>query len=168
MLETYTVSFFGHRRIENRFLLEERLTRTICDLLDTKEYVEFLVGRNGEFDQLVSSSVRSVKRGGRSENCCHTLVLPYETAEFRNNKASFYNYYDEIELFSGFGKTHFKAAIQKRNREMVDRSHLIVFYLEHEYGGAYQTYEYAVKREKQLIRLDGFFEQSEFSPPRRR
>lgn len=153
MLEIYTVSFFGHRRIENGFWLAERLMRTIRDLLDTKEYVEFLVGRNGEFDQLVSSSIRSIKRGGRGENCSHTLVLPYETAEFRNNRQSFYEYYDEIELFPGSGKTHFKAAIQKRNREMVDRSHLIVFYLEHEYGGAYQTYQYAVEQGKPVLLL---------------
>ncbi len=40
-------------------------------------HVEFLVGRNGEFDQLVSSTVRRVKRNFRDDNSALVLVLPY-------------------------------------------------------------------------------------------
>ena len=153
MLKIDTISFFGHRRIENFSMIEERLFCLIRKILAEKEYVEFLVGRNGEFDQLVSSVIRTVKRGGYSEKCSHILVLPYETAEFRKNRESFYDYYDDIELFSGVEKTHFKAAIQTRNRQMVDRSNCVVFYLEHEHGVAYQTFQYAEKQKKPIIRL---------------
>ena len=52
MLNTYTVSFFGHRQIERPFEAEERLEKIIRELIRSKEYVEFLVGRNGEFDQM--------------------------------------------------------------------------------------------------------------------
>lgn len=153
MLKTYTVSFFGHRRIEPFFELEKQVIRLIREILDSNDYVEFLVGRNGEFDQLVSSSIRLVKRDGSGEKCSHTLVLPYESAEFQKNRQAFYKYYDEVELFSEFGKTHFKTAIQKRNREMVDRSDLVVFYLERRSGGAYQIYQYANKQGKRLLLL---------------
>ncbi len=153
MLEIYTVSFFGHREIDHYFDLEEQVENLIRELLSTKEYVEFLIGRSGEFDQLVSTTIRRVKKIFRDDNCCHILVLPYDTAEYRNNRDSFEEYYDQIDICQEASSAHFKAAIQKRNRAMVDRSDLTVFYIERKYGGAYQTYQYAVKQEKSVIKL---------------
>ena len=141
----YTVSFFGHREVDHLFHVEEQLYKLIRELLGSKEYVEFLVGRNGEFDQAVSSSIKRVKRDYRDDNCCHTLVLPYITAELRENEDSFYDYYDDITICDNAQTSHFKAAIQIRNREMVDRSDLVVFYVQRKTGGAYQTYQYALK-----------------------
>ena len=109
LMEIYTVSFFGHRHINNFRTIELQLEELIIDLLREHEYVDFLVGRNGDFDQLVSSTIRRVKRTFRDDNSCHTLVLPYETAEYRDNKESFHNYYDNIEMFGG-PDVHFKAA----------------------------------------------------------
>ncbi len=57
-MEQYTVAFFGHRFIDNTFEAEEQLRKLIGSLLQEKPYVVFLVGRNGDFDQLVSSTVR--------------------------------------------------------------------------------------------------------------
>ena len=62
MLDCYTVSFFGHRHIDDPFAAERKLERIIRGLLRDKEYVEFLVGRDGEFDQLVFSTVKRCKR----------------------------------------------------------------------------------------------------------
>ena len=36
---------------------------------------------------------------------------------------------------------------------MVDRSDLVVFYVEHNSGGAYQTMRYAQEKEKRIINL---------------
>ena len=55
------------------------------------------------------------------------LVLPYMTAEFRNNDSSFLEYYDKAKVSQTASSGHFKAAIQTRNKEMVDR--LILLYL---------------------------------------
>lgn len=110
----YTVSFFGHRYIDNFRLAEERLTEIIRDLLLTKEYVEFLVGRDGDFDQIVSSTIRRVKRDYGEHNSAHVCILPYMTAEFRDNEESFYEYYDEVEVAD---TTHPKSAFQTRNCE---------------------------------------------------
>ena len=84
----YTVSFFGHRYLTNVFLIEQRLESIVLELIRTKDFVEFLVGRDGEFDQLVASTVRRCKKAIRDDNNALTLVLPYETAEFRNTKTS--------------------------------------------------------------------------------
>ena len=59
---TFTVSFFGHRVIEDPLRIEQNLESLIGRLITEHEYVEFLVGRDGEFDQLVSSVIRRCKR----------------------------------------------------------------------------------------------------------
>lgn len=152
-MNLYTVSFFGHRQIDNVFAIEQRLEALLRELLITKEYVELLIGRDGEFDQLVASTVRRCKRSIRDDNSALVLVLPYPTAEYRNNEQSFYEYYDEIEICAESAERHFKSAHQIRNRSMVDRSHLVVFCVEHNSGGAYQTMQYAKKANANIINL---------------
>jgi len=150
---TYAVSFFGHRQIDNVFTIEEHLETIIRELLLSKEYVEFLIGRDGEFDQLVASTVRRCKRAVRDDNSALVLVLPYPTAEFLNNEQSFHEYYDEIEICAESAEKHFKSAHQTRNRSMVDRSDLVVFCVERNSGGAYQTMQYAKKVNANIINL---------------
>ena len=145
--------FFGHRYIDNFFDVESKLEEIIRDLLGSKQYVEFLVGRSGDFDQMVSSTVLRLKRNVRDDNSALRLVLPYPTAELENNENGFYNYYDEIEICDESTKAHFKAAMQIRNRSMVDRADLVVCYIEREEGGAFQTIQYAKKQEKQILNL---------------
>lgn len=151
-MNTYTVSFFGHRYIGNPFAIEDVLRELIGSLLQRKEYVEFLVGRNGDFDQLVSSAIRKGKRETRDDNSAHVWVLPYVTADIRDFEEDYRAYYDEIEIFDSADK-HYKAAFQARNRDMVDRSDLVVFFVERDEGGAYQTMQYAIKQGKAYINL---------------
>ena len=159
MLNIYTVSFFGHRQIDNFTAVEQRLEELIRELIATKEYVEFLVGRNGEFDQMAASTVLRMRRMLRDDNSALILVLPYPTAEFLNNQTAFENYYTDIEVSDAAARGHFKSAIQTRNREMVDRSDLIVCCIERKKGGAYQTVQYAKKMEKHIVNVsaDAFF-----------
>jgi len=152
-MDTLTVTFFGHRYIDNFFRTEDKLQKRITELLLNNQYVEFLVGRNGDFDQLVSSTVLRCKRSIRDDNSSLVLVLPYPTAEFENNEDSFYDYYDEIEICEESSRTHFKNAMQVRNRSMVDRADLVICYIERNEGGAYQTIQYAKKQGKTIINL---------------
>ena len=88
-MDQYTVSFFGHRVIEDPLMIEKRLEPLIRKLLKEKEYVEFLVGRDGEFDQIVTSTIRRCKRTIRDDNSAHVWVLPYPTADFRDNEDAY-------------------------------------------------------------------------------
>ena len=160
-MSQYTVSFFGHRVIADPLMIEQRLETLIRKLLKEKEYVEFLVGRDGEFDQLVSSVIRRCKRSVRDDNSAHVWVLPYLTADYRDNEDAYREYYDEIEICASSAGGHFKGAYQTRKREMVDRSNLIVFCIQHESGGALQTVKYAKKQGKPCINLIEQMEESE-------
>lgn len=107
-MEKFTVCFFGHRQIEDKIVLNKSLREEILKLAKSKEYVEFLVGRNGEFDETSALSVFNVKKYDNCENISLNLVLPYMTAEYRNNKELFHKLYDNIEISEKASNSHFK------------------------------------------------------------
>ena len=156
MLNIYTVAFFGHRYIDNLFKVEELLEEQIRKLINEKEYVDFLVGRNGDFDQCASSTVLRVRKNVRDDNSSLILVLPYPTAEYLNNEEYFHDYYSDVDISYAASKAHPKSAIQIRNREMVDKADLIICFIEKEEGGAWQTLKYAKDKEKAIINLAEF------------
>lgn len=61
-MNIYTVSFFGHRYIERGLKIEHRLDKLLHDLITQKEYVDFLIGRDGEFDLLASAAIKRAVR----------------------------------------------------------------------------------------------------------
>ena len=77
-MTTFTVSFFGHRIVEDPLTIESKLDALIRRLLLTKPDVEFLVGRDGDFDQLVSSAICKAKRTVRDDSSSHVWVLPMQ------------------------------------------------------------------------------------------
>ena len=153
MLNIYTVAFFGHRYIDNPLKVEELLETKIRKLINEKEYVEFLVGRNGDFDRCASSAILRVRKNVRANNSALVLMLPYATAEYLNNEEYFNGYYTDVEISYKASIAHPKAAIQIRNREMVTRADLIICYVEENSGGAYKTVQYAEKVSKTIINL---------------
>ena len=152
MLDIYTVSFFGHRELPNMFALENKLMSLLREIIHTHEYVEFLVGRDGDFDQLASSTVKSVIRNYGNGNASLILVLPYERADYRNNKESFEKYYDDVQICYEASQAHPKGAIFERNKQMADRSDLVICAVERD-GGAAKAVKYAEKQGKKVINL---------------
>lgn len=152
-MDIYTVSFFGHREVEKASEIEDWLEILLHDLITQKEYVDFLIGRDGEFDLLAASAIRrAVKQSGYG-NTSLILVLPYMKAEYRDNEQSYLDYYDEIEICAESSDAHYKSAIQVRNRCMVDRSDLVVCCIQRKRGGAYKTVQYALQQGKQVRNL---------------
>ena len=130
-MNIYTVSFFGHRCVECGTEIENRLDTLLHDLINQREYIDFLIGRDGDFDLLASSAIKRNIRNYAYGNAHFTLVLPYMRAEYRDNEKSYLEYYDEVEICSESAESHPKSAIQIRNRNIVDRSDLVVCYIQY-------------------------------------
>ncbi len=150
-MRIYTVSFFGHRgEIEGLSEIEKRMNCFLREIVKKKEYVEFLIGRDGEFDLFTAASIKNAIHSLGYHNTSLVLVLPY----FRSkNIESYREYYDEIEICAESENKYPKAAIQVRNRYLVDRSDLVVCCIQHRSGGAYQTVRYAQKKGKIILNL---------------
>lgn len=152
-MNIYTVSFFGHRYVEHGSEIENRLDKLLHDLITQRKYVDFLIGRDGDFDLLASSAIKRAIRNYSYGNTHFTLVLPYMKAEYRDNEKSYLEYYDEIEICSESAEAHPKSAIQVRNRNIVDRSDLVVCCIQYKKVGAYKTIQYAEKQDKKIVNL---------------
>ena len=76
-MEMYTVSFFGHRIIDDLDKIQNELENIISKIVSEHEYVQFLVGRDGDFDIIAASAVRQVKKTLFIDNVDLNLVLPY-------------------------------------------------------------------------------------------
>ncbi len=150
-MNIYTVSFFGHRIVENVSEVEKKLTDTVSRIIETNDYVKFLFGNDGEFDWLVSSVISRVTY--RHHNSYTVLVLPYMRAGYRNHKENYLLFYNEIEICRESSSAHFKSAFQIRNKSMVDRSDLVVCCIQHRSGGAYKTVQYAEKQHRKIINI---------------
>ena len=114
-MDIYTVSLFGHRSLLNTLSAEERLEREVYKLLKNHKYVNFLMGRTGEFDLMAALTIRRVMRTYSRINCSLTLVLPYQNSNVENHKDSFLNLYDEIEICPQSADVYYKSAFQVRN-----------------------------------------------------
>ena len=152
-MNIYTVSFFGHRHLEYGTEIENRLDMILYDLITQKQYVDFLIGRDGDFDLLVSPAIRRTIGNYAYGNTHFTLILPYMKAEYRDNEKNYLEYYDEVEICSESAEIYPKSAIQIRNRNIVDCSNLVVCYIQYKNGGAYKTIQYARKQGKKIVNL---------------
>lgn len=127
-MNSFTVSLFGHRKIDDLRRLEDKLAPIIRELMQTKAYVSFLIGRNGEFDEYAAAVIKHAQKAVGKENNDVILVLPYavEALEY------YVKYYDNIIIPDSVYGAHPKTAITLKNRWMVERSTLVITYVEHE------------------------------------
>ena len=148
-MDIFTVSLFGHREIEDLRGLEYKLAPIIKALIQTKAYVSFLIGRNGEFDEYAASIIKRAQRENGKENNEITLVLPYTVA----NIEYYEKYYDNIIIPENVNGAYPKASIRLKNRWMVEQSNLVIAFVEREKGGAYEAVKYAKKLKKSIINI---------------
>lgn len=140
-MEVYRICFCGHRKIYGYKDLEERIENLVKKAIRKYDYVEFYLGRNGDFDILAASAVRRAQKSLGNENNSLILVQPYKMRD-----DSFYiNFFDEIN-YPIDQSTHFKQAIFKRNKWMIENSDLLIcFVMDKNSGGADRTLKYATK-----------------------
>ncbi len=148
-MEIITVSLFGHRIMSEPIKTEKALDDIVRELMRGRKCVEFLVGRNGDFDIMAASVIRCAKKDIDRGNTFLVLVQPYTTAGLKKLEG----YYDEIEVCSESYDAHYKNAFKVRNRSMVERSDLVVCCVEHESGGAYEAMKYAEKLGVKVINI---------------
>ena len=151
LLNTLTVSFFGHRDFSEHDKVEPLLLNMLKDIVSKNEYVEFLVGNNGEFDNFVSSVIRNVKNNYIGSNSDHILCLAYDVKKVEDMRL-YANNYDDYRFYCD-RNVHFKAALTRRNEDMILESHLVIFYVTKKSGGAYKALEFAKKNFVNTVNL---------------
>ena len=106
---------------------------------------EFLLGGYGQFDSLCARTVKKLKE--KYAHIKSVLVIPY-----LDRKYDYLDLYDCTE-YPPIEKTPKRCAILKRNEYMVEKSEVIIAFVEHSWGGAAKTLEYAKRKKKTIIEL---------------
>lgn len=136
---------FGHRNVfEN---ISDKLDQAIESAIQQGCEI-FYTGAMGNFDSLFSSAIRRAKKNyPQIKLIC---VKPYFTNDINTNKDYYVALYDDIIIPDELADIHYKAAINARNRWMIDNSDIIVVYTVRNYGGAYEALKYA-KRNRRTV-----------------
>jgi len=145
-------TFAGHREVYQANIAE-KLDEAISKIMSEDDCFRFLVGGMGDFDGMCSSAVRRAKRNYPDKQISLELVLPYLTRELNENKQFYETSYDDVIIPIELADVHYKSAINRRNRWMVEKSDWMVAFVYRDFGGAYTTSRYAEKKGLQIINL---------------
>lgn len=152
-MNAFTVTFLGHKNTKETAELNKYLEQNIHRLLARKKYVQFLVGRDSEFDRIASAAVRRVRKDYRDDNSLLTLVVPDIESKYLADVEDEKNLYNDIEVCLPASVATPKYAIHVRNRTMIDRANLVLCYLTHESPVAWKSVQYAIQQGKLVINL---------------
>ena len=139
-------TFFGHRftPIEVR----EPLSNILTDLIENRDVNVFYVGNHGDFDRIVLSVLRELKK--KYMHIKYYVVLAYMPKKTRvSDNADF----SETIYPDGLETVPCRLAILKRNEWMSKKSDIVVAYVIGSAGGASTALEYARKKKKEIINI---------------
>lgn len=140
--------FAGHNKVYNNESKDKLLMECI-KFITQYNVDEFWVGNYGSFDRLSANTVKKLKEVYPSIKL--NLIIPYLTREIKHCKSQYYSRFDNIIIADIPKNTPNRLKIIKTNEFMVDYSDFIICYIEHLWGGAAKTLEYA--KGKQHIRI---------------
>lgn len=147
-----TCTFAGHRDIFNesiRYLIDD----AIESIIKKDDTFLFYSGNMGDFDKMCESSVRVAQKRHPELNIKLVLVLPYMIKKLNTEKDYYEKLFDNIIIPAELAEVHYKSAITKRNRWIIQRSDYLISYVHKNFGGAFTTLKYAEKLNKNIIYL---------------
>lgn len=143
------VTFCGHRNIFLQNDEEKRLEEELRKILKESPDTVFYLGDYGQFDALCNHTLCGLQK--EYPLFRRVFVTPYRDPEYAHFQYV-NDYYDEV-VYPFSDKVVKRFAISKRNEWMVNEADLVIAYVDHGYGGAAKTFEYAVRKKKKYVNL---------------
>ena len=145
------ITFVGHRTLCMDENLSNKIVTAIRNNVKENEITTFYCGGYGDFDNHCASVCRKLKH---EINCEIIFVTPYITSSQQEKlkyliDAKLYDF----TIYPPIENTLPRLAIIKRNEWMISEADLIIAYVTHTYGGAYQSLQYARRKRKNIINL---------------
>ena len=140
------VTFCGHAD----FSEHQRCRSILLSLLEQKigeQPTDFYLGGYGAFDAFAYACCKEFQATHPQVKLIY--VTPYLADRHLKTLSG---QYDSI-LYLPIEKAPLKYAVSHRNREMIQRADWVVAYVTRTYGGAYQAYCYAKKKNKEIDNL---------------
>lgn len=142
------ITFFGHRTFVSQAKYKKKIMLLLEDIIGDED-VEFYLGGYGAFDNLSLGCCYEYKKNHPSATIF--FVTPYISESYDRLKTAKKDF-DHI-IYPSLESIPPKFAITHRNKYMVNISDVVIAYIHHEYGGAYQAYRYAIKTKKRTFNI---------------
>ena len=140
-------SFFGHRFVLEKEEVKEQLKSLAQRLIKEEDVDVFYLGEQGDFEIIAAEVLNELKPTYPFIQRIEVICFAEQLQRNGKIKSDGFEYLDELD------RCKRKARIIKRNQWVVDNSDILVFYVNTPYGGAYQSYLYAKKKNKDMINL---------------
>ena len=139
------ITFCGHSKLIEQNTIRAHLTRELRTLLEHGNH-KFYLGGYGDFDLLAAKALYELKQEYSETESI--LILPYLD---RKVDASLY----DSTIYPPLETVPKRYAISRRNKWMVEQADMVITCVDHDWGGASKTLEYAVKKGLRIINLGG-------------
>ena len=139
-----TATFIGHR--DPLTYDGAKIKKHIKLLIEEHGCQRFLCGGMGRFDNTCAFAVWELKK--EYPFIKNHLVIPYLSFSVYEPY-----YYDEIIYPAELENVFFKKSILLRNKYLVDHADAAICCIEHSWGGAYKTYQYAKRKGLYMVEL---------------
>ncbi len=144
------ITFCGHSTFCEKANYENKLLSILQEKVGDNP-AEIYLGGYGSFDEFARVCCRKYQK--EHPNVCLVFITPYITVEYQKNHLEYNkNNYDAI-LYPALEDKPLRFAISYRNKWMVEKADLVISYINHNYGGAWQTYQHAKRKGKEIINL---------------
>ena len=135
--------FAGHASVYNQDNVKEKLKKEIINLIEKEKVTTFYSGGKGAFDWLCAYTVDELRKNYPFIKSY--LVLAYIAKEKDKYNERISKIFDDT-VYPDIEKTPPRFAIVKRNEWMINNSDFLIAYVDHSWGGAAKTLEYAKKK----------------------
>ena len=144
------ITFCGHSNFIESNEMEKKLLSILNESIGDSQ-ADLYLGGYGSFDEFAFNCAKKYK--STHPNTHLFFITPYITENYQKNhlqqKAA---EYDAI-IYPDIENIPLRFAITYRNKYMIEKSDIVIVYLTHTWGGAYQTYKYAKRKNKRIINI---------------
>ena len=141
------IAFFGHADFAGSVTIREKLIEVLRSCAEN-EKIELLFGGYGAFDRFAFETGKIFRALYPQTKL--VLVTPYlsNTKTLQEKEKG----YDET-IYPPIESVPKKFAISARNKWMAEKANMIIAYVDHDWGGAYQVCLYAFRKGKKIVQL---------------
>ena len=147
------ITFCGH----GDFIKKDKYELKLLSFLEEKigdQHAELYLGGYGNFDRFAWECGKWLKE--KNKNLSLVFVTPYLSAKYQKNHFDDQRMrYDSI-IYPEIEDKPPRFAILYRNRYMIEKADYVIAYVDHKWGGAYQSYQYAKRKRKTILNLADF------------
>lgn len=146
------VTFCGHDQFHKTQEYEQKIFAFLEEKVGDQP-VEMYLGGYGDFDGFAYDCCKKYKE--RHPKAVLVFVTPYLTVEYQQSHLKYQKTKYDLILYPEIENKPLRFAIFYRNRWMVKKADYVICGIDHDWGGAYKTYQYAKRQKKPIINITG-------------